>query len=67
MHPIKFVATSATKAELGVFFINAQEVHVMHLILHELEDPLLPTPIHCNNLTIVGITNNTVKKNHLPC
>ncbi len=31
------------------------------LTLEEMGHPLPPTPIHCNNLTTVGIANNTVK------
>ncbi len=34
----------------------------MQLILTELGHPQPPTPIHINNTTMVGIVNNTVKR-----
>ena len=36
----------------------------MLLILTEMGHPQPPTPIHCDNTTSVGITNNTAKKHH---
>ncbi len=36
---LKLVTESAAEAELGEFFLNAQQVKVVHLILHKLRHP----------------------------
>jgi hypothetical protein len=59
---IKLVAALAAEAELGALFLNAQEAKVIQLILKELGHPQLPTPIHIDNTTTVGIVNNTIKR-----
>eukprot|EP00804_Cyclotella_cryptica_P000090 CCRYP_013749-RA/>CCRYP_013749-RA protein AED:0.16 eAED:0.11 QI:0/0/0/1/0/0/3/0/1031 len=59
---LKFVATSATEAELGDLFLNAKEAKIMRLTLKELGHPQPPTPIHCDNSTTVRIVTNTVKR-----
>jgi hypothetical protein len=59
---LKLVAALAAEAELGAFFLNAQEAKIMQLILTELGHPQPPTPIHINNTTTVCIVNNTVKQ-----
>jgi hypothetical protein len=59
---LKLVAASATEAELGALFLNAQEAKVIQLVLKELGHPQLPTPIHIDNTTTVGIINNTIKR-----
>jgi hypothetical protein len=59
---LKLVAASAAEVELGALFLNAQEAKIMQLILTELGPPQPPTPIHINNTTIFGISNNTVKR-----
>ncbi len=58
---LKLVATSAAEAELGALFLNMQEAKVLHLILAELGYPKLPTPMHIENTTTVGIVNNKIK------
>jgi hypothetical protein len=58
---LKLVAASAAEAELGALFLNAQEAKVLWLTLNELGHPQLPTPIHIDNTTTVGIVNNTIK------
>jgi hypothetical protein len=58
---LKLVAASAAEAELGALFLNAQEAKVICLVLMELGHPQLPTPIHIDNTTTVGIVNNTIK------
>jgi hypothetical protein len=58
---LKLVAASAAEAELGAFFLNAQEAKVIRLVLEELGHPQPPTPIHIDNTTTVGIVNNTIK------
>jgi hypothetical protein len=52
---LKLVAASAAEAELGALFLNAQEAKVIRLVLEELGHPQLPTPIHVDNTTTVGI------------
>jgi hypothetical protein len=59
---LKLVAASATKAEMGALFLNAQEAKILHLTLDELGHPQPPTPIHTDNTTTVGIVNNTIKR-----
>ena len=58
----KFVVTSAAEAELGALFYNIQEGTILRLALEELGHPQPPTPVHCDNITAVGIANDTVKK-----
>ncbi len=57
----KLVVASAAEAELGALFLNAQEAKVIRLVLEELGHPQLPTPIHVDNTTTVGIVNNMIK------
>ncbi len=59
---LKLVAASAAEAELGALFLNAQEAKVIRLVLEELGHPQLPTLIHVDNTTTVGIVNNTIKR-----
>ena len=59
---LQLVAASAAEAELGALFLNTAQAKIIRLILEELGHPQPPTPIHCDNLTAVGIVNDTVKK-----
>ena len=59
---LKFVASSAAEAELGALFLNACKAKIMRLTLQELGHKQPPTPIHVDNTTIVGIVNNTIKR-----
>ena len=59
---LKFVAASAAEAELGALFLNAQEAKIMRITLEELGHPQPPTPIHIDNTCVVGIVNNTIKR-----
>ena len=59
---LKFVASSAAEAELGALFLNVKEAKIIRLVLTELGHPQPPTPIHIDNLTTVGIVNNTIKQ-----
>jgi hypothetical protein len=56
-----FVIASAAEAELGTLFLNCKEGMIFCMTLEELGHPQPKIPIHCNNATIVGIANNTVK------
>ena len=58
---LKFVVTSAAEEELGGLFLNTKEGKILRTILKELRYVQPPTPIHCDNLTEVGIANDTVK------
>jgi hypothetical protein len=59
---LKLVVASAAESELGALFLNTQQTKIIRLILSELGHPQPPAPIHCDNTTAVGVTNNTVKK-----
>jgi len=53
---------SAAEAELGALFLNCKEGKILRLVLQELGHQQPLTPIHCDNATAAGITNDTVKK-----
>ena len=59
---LKHVASSAAEAELGELFLNAREAKIMRLILFKLGHQQPATTIHCNNTTVIGIVNNTIKR-----
>jgi hypothetical protein len=59
---LKLVTASAAEAELGAFFLNAQEAKILCLILAKLGHPQSPTPIHIDSTTTVDIVNNTIKQ-----
>jgi hypothetical protein len=59
---LKHVAASAAEAELGALFLNTKEAKILRIILAEMGHPQPPTPIHCDNITAVGIANSTVKR-----
>jgi hypothetical protein len=55
------VVASATKAKLGVLFLNCQEGMIFKLTLEDLSHPQPKIPVNCNITTADGITNNTIK------
>jgi hypothetical protein len=57
---LKLVAALAAEAELGALFLNAQ-AKVLQLTLLELGHPQPLPPTHINNITTIGIVNNTIK------
>jgi hypothetical protein len=59
---LRFVITSAAEAELGALFLNCKQATIFQLTLKEMGHPQPPTPVNCNNLTAVGIANNTIKR-----
>ena len=59
---LKMVVSSAAEAELGALFLNAKEARIIRLTLKELGHPQPPTPIHIDNTTVIGIVNNTIKR-----
>jgi hypothetical protein len=59
---LRFVVASAAEAELGALFHNCQDGIIFQQTLTNLGHPQSKTPVHCDNATTVGITNNTVKR-----
>ena len=59
---MKNVMASAVEAEMGVLFINGQEVMILRTILKELGHQQPPTPIITDNSTASDITNNTIRQ-----
>ena len=59
---LRFIITSAAKAELGALFLNCKQAIIFQLALEEMGHPQPPTTIHCNNSTAVDIAKNTVKR-----
>ena len=51
----------AAEAELGVLYINAQEVIPLRHLLIEMGHPQPPTPIQTDNSTALGVVNNTIQ------
>ena len=58
---LKLVATSASEAELGRTFNNAQMGTIMRLTLTEMGWPQPATVIYVDNSTVYGIANSTIK------
>ena len=59
---LKLVASSAVEAELGALFVNTKEAKILSLTLQKLCHPQPQTPIHVENTTVLGIVNNTIKR-----
>jgi hypothetical protein len=53
---------SAAEAELGALFLNCHEGMIFRLTLEDLGHPQPKTPVHSDNATAVGISNNTIKR-----
>ena len=62
---LKFVALSVAEAELGVLFVNTKEAKILRLTLQELVHPQPQTPTHIENTTVIGIVNNTIRRQRL--
>jgi len=56
------VVSSATEAELGTLFLNAQTLCPIRTALDELGHPQLATPLQMDNNTASGIINDMVKQ-----
>jgi hypothetical protein len=61
---LQFVVASAAKAELGALYHNCQTGIIFRLTLAKMGHPQSKTPVHCDNTTAVGISNNTIKRQH---
>jgi hypothetical protein len=57
---LKFVMSSAAKAELGALYTTAKELVPLRLTLDKMGWPQLRTPIQMDNSTAVGVTNLTI-------
>jgi len=58
------VVSSASKAELGTLFLNAQDICPICTALDELGHPQPTTPLQTDNNTASGIVNDTIKQCH---
>jgi hypothetical protein len=58
---LRFVLASAAEAKLDALFLNSKEGMIFCLALEELGHLQPKTHIHCDNVTAVGIANNTIK------
>ena len=59
---LRFVVASAAEVKLGALFLNCKEGIIFRLTLEQLGHPQPRTPVHCDDATTVGITNNTIKR-----
>ena len=59
---LRFLIASAAEAKLGALFLNCKQATIFWLTLEEMRHPQPPMPIHCDNSTVVGIANNTTKR-----
>ena len=57
---IKFVMSSASKAELGAMFITDQEMLAMRQTLQEMKWHQPKSPIRTDNSAAAGVVNNTI-------
>ena len=62
---LQFVVTSAAEAKLDALYHNCQMGIIFRLTLKEMGHLQPKTPVHCNNVTTVGIANNSIKRQHL--
>ena len=63
---LRFVVASAAEAKLGALFLNCQEGTIFKTTLEDLlEHPQPKIPVHCDNVTVVGIVNNSIKQQRL--
>jgi hypothetical protein len=59
---LRFIVASAAEAELGTLYHNCQTGIVFRRTLEAMGHKQPKTPVHCDNATVVGIANNTVKQ-----
>jgi hypothetical protein len=50
------------EAELRALFHNCQDGIIFHQTLADLVHSQQKTPVHCDNVTVAGIANNTIKR-----
>jgi hypothetical protein len=59
---LQFIVALAADVEHGTLFLNCKEGMIFRLTLEERGHPQPRAPVHCNNATIMGIANNTLKR-----
>ncbi len=59
---MKLVVVSAAEAKLGALFHNCQDGIIFQKTLADMGHPQPKTPVHCDNVTAVGIANNSIKR-----
>jgi hypothetical protein len=59
---LRFLVASVAEAELGALFLNCQEGMIFKLTLEDLRHKQPKIPVHCDNAMVVGIANNTIKR-----
>jgi hypothetical protein len=57
-----FVLASVVEAKHDALFLNCKDGMISRMTLEELGHPQPKTQVHCNNVSAVGIANNTVKR-----
>ena len=57
---IKFVMSSASKAELGAMFITSQKMVAMRQTLQEMKWPHQKSPLQTDNSAAAGVVNNAI-------
>jgi hypothetical protein len=60
-HIIKHVMTSATEAELAMFYITAQEAVYLRIILEEMRHTQPPTPLQTDNAMAEAVSNGKIQ------
>ncbi len=62
---LRFVVASAAEDELSALYHNCQVGIIFRLTLTEMGHPQPKTLVHCDNATVVGIANNSTKRQQL--
>ena len=57
---IKAIMSSAAKAEVGALYLNAREAVYLRQVLPKMGHLQPPTPIQINNLSAIGVVNNSI-------
>jgi hypothetical protein len=60
-----FVMASTAEAKYGALYHNCQTGIIFRLTLEETGLKQPEAPVHCNNTTVVGIANNSIKRQYL--
>jgi hypothetical protein len=54
--------SSAAEAEFGPLSLNVKEARLLRTTSEELGDQQPPTPLHTDNTTVKGYSNDIIKK-----
>ncbi len=58
---IKYVMSSAAKAELGALYVNACKAFLQRQLLEEMSHPQPPTPMQADNSTALGVVTSNIQ------